>query len=169
MSSLPFSSDNVAYLTLARDFLPGFSLHLPAWGHVDKGIILPPLYPLLIALGSPFTDEPFALAERISGMSLILAGIPLYFLVRTRTSRLVATCSVIAIQLNYQYFTFAFSGLTEPLFLLRGGQAFDTRIYAAVSLDVFWRLGKEEPPEELFFNSFLVGMWRPRIGSLAAA
>jgi hypothetical protein len=118
MSSLPFSSDNIAYLTLARDFLSGFSLHLPAWGHVDKGIILPPLYPLLIALGSPFTDEPFALAERISGMSLILAGIPLYFLVRTRTSRLVATCSVIAIQLNRQYFTFAFSGLTEPLFLL---------------------------------------------------
>jgi len=82
--------DSVAYATLGRRFFSDFLFYLPSWGHVDSGLILPPLYPLLIALGAPFTENLLNLAEWISSASLLLAGIPLYLLVRRRAGRVVA-------------------------------------------------------------------------------
>ena len=37
------SKDGLAYLTFARGLFSGFALALPAWIHVDSGMILPPV------------------------------------------------------------------------------------------------------------------------------
>jgi 4-amino-4-deoxy-L-arabinose transferase-like glycosyltransferase len=110
--------DSVAYATLGRRFFSDFLFYLPSWGHVDSGLILSPLYPLLIALGTPFTENLIGLAEWISSASLLLAGIPLYLLVRRRTGRVVALCATMAFQVSYVYGFMGLVPLTEALFIL---------------------------------------------------
>jgi len=116
-SSHTHGHDSIAYLTMARGLLEGLTLYLPAWGHVDTGVILPPLFPALIAIGSLVSENALSVPERVSAAASILGGIPLYFLLRPRTHRLVAVGAVVAVQLTFASFEFAFAPLTEALFV----------------------------------------------------
>jgi hypothetical protein len=116
-SSRP-SKDVVAYVTLSQDLLSSFALYLRSWGHVDTGLILPPLHPALIALGSLVSDDLTSLARLISRLSLVLAAFPCYWLLRPRAGWAVATVTVLALQFGSTYRTFALSGLSEPTFIL---------------------------------------------------
>jgi hypothetical protein len=46
-----FTPDVIAYATMGRDLFSKGLLYVPAWGHIDNGLILPPLYPFFIACG----------------------------------------------------------------------------------------------------------------------
>ena len=50
-------SDSVSYATLARRLFDGGKLYLDGWSHVDTGLILPPLLPLLEALGGGWSEN----------------------------------------------------------------------------------------------------------------
>jgi hypothetical protein len=110
--------DSVAYVTFGRQFLSQFQLYIRSWGHVDSGLILPPLYPLLIAFIAPFAENLLSLAERISSSAILLACIPLYLLARRRAGPLVAVLATMAVQVNYAYCYMGLAPLTEALFIL---------------------------------------------------
>jgi 4-amino-4-deoxy-L-arabinose transferase-like glycosyltransferase len=113
-----FMPDTIAYLTMARDLFVKGLLYLPSWAHVDTGLILPPLYPLLIALGNSISEESFKMAEWVSSVCGLLAAIPLYFHIKEKTNRLVACTTCFLIGINYYYFLIAMMPLTEAVFLL---------------------------------------------------
>ncbi|MGW8227848.1 MAG: hypothetical protein ACWGOW_03055 [Gammaproteobacteria bacterium] len=116
MSSGSFSPDSIAYLAMGRLFHSGnWTLFLQGWGHVDNGLILPPLYPLLLAAGS---SDFMGLAESISWVALLLSAVPLYLLLKPRSGRVAAVAGVFALQLNGLYFIIGFVPLTEALFTL---------------------------------------------------
>ena len=77
-----FYPDTFAYLAMANDLLQNGLLYVPSWGHVDAAVILPPVYPLLIALGSIFTDNLLIFAELLSSFSGIASTIIFYFILR---------------------------------------------------------------------------------------
>jgi hypothetical protein len=112
-----FSPDAIAYVTLGREMVTDASLYIASWGHIDQGLILPPLYPLLIGLGSFFCDDLLRVASWISSLALILAGIPFALLIRDVTGRVVAVFVALLIPCG-PLFGHAFTPLTEALFVL---------------------------------------------------
>jgi hypothetical protein len=112
-----FSPDAVAYATLGREMVTDAALYIASWGHIDRGLILPPLYPLLIGLGGFFCDDLLRVASWISSSSLILAGIPFALLIRDVTGRVVAVFAALLIPCS-PLFGRAFAPLTETLFVL---------------------------------------------------
>jgi hypothetical protein len=138
-----FSPDAIAYVTLGREMVTDAALYIASWGHIDQGLILPPLYPLLIGLGSFFCDDLLRVASWISSASLILAGIPLALLIRDVTGRVVAVFAALLIACS-PMFGHAFSPLTEAIFVLltalsllvlgRSTESGETRSTVAVGL-----------------------------------
>jgi hypothetical protein len=112
-----FSPDAIAYVTLGREMVTDAALYIASWGHIDQGLILPPLYPLLIGLGSFFCDDLLRVASWISSLALILAGIPFALLIRDVTGRVVAVFAALLIPCG-PLFGHAFTPLTEALFVL---------------------------------------------------
>lgn len=116
------SKDGIAYLIYSRDLLEGLALHLPAWIHVDSGMILPPVFPFLIGLAngifSGSDTDAIMVAKHVSTVCLSLASIPLYFLLKSWTSRTVSLFAVGGIHLNLSYWAIGGSGLTESTFVL---------------------------------------------------
>jgi len=112
-----FSPDAIAYVTLGREMVANGALYITSWGHIDLGFILPPLYPLLIGLGSFFNDDLLRVASWISSTSLILAGIPFALLIRDVTGRIVAVFAALLIPCS-PLFNTGFAPLTEALFVL---------------------------------------------------
>lgn len=137
------SPDPIAYATLGREMVTNAALYIASWGHIDVGLILPPLYPLLIGLGSFFCDDLLRVASWISSTSLILAGIPFALLIRDVTGRVVAVFAALLIPLS-PLFGYAFTPLTETLFVLltalallvlgRSTESGETRSTVAVGL-----------------------------------
>lgn len=111
------SPDGIAYVTLGRSLVTAAQLYVASWGHVDIGLILPPLYPLLIGVSGTVSDDLLRLAAWISGVSLILAGPVFFLLIRGSTGRLVAACTAMVIPLGV-IFRYAFAPLTKAFFLL---------------------------------------------------
>ena len=112
-----FSPDAIAYITMGRDLFKTALLYIPGWGHIDNGLILPPLYPFLIACGNLFSRESLKVAEYVSCMSMLLASIPIFLYLRTHTNRIIAILSVILIQVNFFYLATAMLPLSEAVFL----------------------------------------------------
>jgi hypothetical protein len=110
--------DVVSYLTLARDILSTGKLFVASSGHVDTGLIIPPLYPFLIGIANFFTDHAIRNAEWISAVCMLLVSIPMFHLVRQGANRYVAAATVLLFQLNAYNVYIASSILTEALFLL---------------------------------------------------
>jgi hypothetical protein len=113
-----FSPDTIAYITMARDLFSNGLLYIPAWGHADTGLILPPLYPFLIAFAKLFSQEGFRVAEYVSSGCMLSASIPIFFYVKKLTNRIIAILSVALIQTNYFYFYTGLLPLSESSFLL---------------------------------------------------
>jgi hypothetical protein len=111
------SPDAIAYATLGKEMVTNAALYIASWGHVDVGLILPPVFPLLIGLGSFFSDDLLRLASWISSASLILAAIPFALLIRESTGRIIAVVAALLIPIG-SMFLYAFAPLTEALFVL---------------------------------------------------
>jgi len=113
-----FPPDIFAYAAMAKDLFQKGLLYLPSWGHIDNGLILPPLYPFLIACGRIFSNETLNIAEYISNLSMIIFAIPTFLYIRKMASRLVAVVAMVIIQINYRFFLIGMKPLPESLFLL---------------------------------------------------
>ena len=116
------SKDTIAYLAMARELFADLRLYLPAWIHVDQGMILPPVFPFLVGLVSaplsPDAVQAISVARWVGIGSLALASVPLYFLLRPYTDRGVAWLSIAALQLSLEYMRIGASALTEGTFIL---------------------------------------------------
>jgi hypothetical protein len=113
-----YPPDSVGYVVFGRDFFADGLLFLRSWVHVDTGLILPPALPFLIALFESSNGDLFTIAERISSVSLLLAGIPLYLLARQTAGRVGAASAVIVAQLGYATCFMGLAPLSEALFIL---------------------------------------------------
>ena len=111
------SPDGVAYLTLAKSLLRDGRLYLESWGHIDEGLILPPLYPALIAGSTPFFSDSIEAALTLSLVCSALTLVVLFLLIRDVAGRQVAVVACLAIAWNTVFIEQAFSVLTEALFI----------------------------------------------------
>jgi hypothetical protein len=118
LSTHRYPPDSLAYLTLASDMWASGLLYLSSWGHVDTGVILPPVYPALIGLAGRFSENLMGIGEAISTVSFVAAGVPLFLIARARTNDLVAALVCALPPLCLYYFDIAFKVLTEALFVL---------------------------------------------------
>jgi 4-amino-4-deoxy-L-arabinose transferase-like glycosyltransferase len=117
-SAAYFPPDSILYAVMARDFLDGLPLHVSGWGGAGGGVILPPLYPAVVALMSIASPNRLAVAEYVSAISIILAAIPLYLTARSYAGRIPSLIGVGALQCMGFYFHTALQPLTEGLFIL---------------------------------------------------
>ena len=111
--------DTIAYITFGNELVSTGKLFLQKWGHVDSGLILPPVYPLLIrlfqALGFDGSNSSFI----VSKISIILFIIPLYYYIFNITkSELISFVVVLLVQLHKLYFVIGSSPLTESTYLM---------------------------------------------------
>ena len=113
-----FSYDTIAYLTMARDLFSTGLLYIPSWGHMDYGLLLPPLYPIFIALSSILSFESFKVAEWVAATCALAALIPIYLHIKKTTNRGIAVVTVVLIEMNYFYFLVGMTPLSEAVFLL---------------------------------------------------
>ncbi len=123
-SRMLFSYDTIAYLTLARDLFSTGLLYIPSWGHVDYGLLLPPLYPVLIGLGNTLSLGSFTAAEWVTASCALAALIPIYFHLKKITNRAIAVVTIVLIEMNYYYFLVGMTPLSESVFLLTLGCTF---------------------------------------------
>jgi len=116
------SKDCIAYIVFSQLLFSDFALHLPAWIHVDRGMILPPLFPSLIglasALASDVDGDAILVAKRVSAICLSLASVPLFFLLSSRSNRAVAILAIGSLNLSLHYLDMGHTGLTEASFVL---------------------------------------------------
>lgn len=113
-----FQPDTIAYITMGTDLFHKGLVYIPSWGHIDIGLILPPLYPFLIACGNLFSEECLKLAEYISCGCMSLASITIFLYLKRVTNRIIAILTVILIQINYLYFCIGMMPLSESSFFL---------------------------------------------------
>ena len=117
-STLPFSfRDTDTYIAFAMNLFNDGRLYLPSWGHVDTGMILPPLYPFLLSLGNILVDDPVRVARWISSACMIFSLVPIYFYLISTSNILTAVATVTLIAINSEYVFYGLASLTEPLFL----------------------------------------------------
>lgn len=109
--------DSAAYLAMGADILSNGLFYLPSWGHVDVGLVLPPLYPLLIGLGKLVTGDALVAARLLSTLFMLLSSVLGFLFLRRMSHRAVAVCAVLLIQLNANYLSMALTPLTEPPFI----------------------------------------------------
>jgi hypothetical protein len=108
--------DASAYASLGRLMASDSLLYLRSWGTVDQGVILPPLLPAFVALGSAWSDDPLQVGAWVSGIAALVAGVAFYTLLSRLGNRVVAVAVVLAAQTGRDYFFYAFAPLTESLF-----------------------------------------------------
>ena len=118
LSTLRFTPDTVAYATMGRDLFTKGLLYISGWGHVDNGLILPPLYPFFIACGQFFWKEPLNVAEWVSDICALLTAFPIYLYLKETTNRTAAVLTVFLMEVNYYYVAIGMQPLSEATFLL---------------------------------------------------
>jgi hypothetical protein len=121
LSSGVFPPDTFAYATMARDLFSKGLLYIPSWGHVDQSLILPPLYPFLIACARFLSDETLNVAEFVSSSCILIFTIIIYFYMKKFTNRITAIITICLIQVNYYFFLIGMRPLSESVFLLTLG------------------------------------------------
>ncbi|GAB4338026.1 MAG: hypothetical protein Kow0089_09670 [Desulfobulbaceae bacterium] len=109
--------DSIAYLTLSKEIVHHGSLVLKQWGHVDTGLILPPVYPLFIALTRVFAGEGILAGELASSFCMLLFTIPLYLFVREVSSRTTAMVCTLVFEWNQYSLLYGTAILSEAAFL----------------------------------------------------
>ncbi len=110
--------DSIAYIKMADEILRSGILYLRGWGHVDSVLILPPVYPILIAIGKLYIKGGIITAEFVSSACIIFSTIPLYFYISRTSSKSCAFVALLLIQLNYYFLSFGTSVLSEATFIL---------------------------------------------------
>lgn len=110
--------DSVAYLLMSRAIVEHGDLFLAHYGHVDAGLILPPLYPLAVGAASAIYPDPILVSQWLNGLALLLATIPLFLWVEKAANAWVAAAAVLAVQWQPFYVVHGTSTLTEAFFVL---------------------------------------------------
>lgn len=109
--------DTFAYIAQAVNFLEHFQFHSGPHRHIDTSLILPPLYPLLIASISAFGVHELIAAVKISQVSGILFSVMAFFLMKNSLGKAGSLIALVAIQFTVFYFNFFNTALTESIFL----------------------------------------------------
>jgi len=112
-----FSHDTFAYLSLADHILENGRLFVFPWGHIDTGLILPPLYPFLIALGKIFYQDILQVSQWVTALIMIFFSLPLFFYIKNTANRWIALIILPAIFFNSQYLYWALRPLTESFYM----------------------------------------------------
>lgn len=110
--------DSAGYIVMGSQLLTEGMLYIPGWGHVDEGLILPPLYPFLIGIGRLLLNDGLLVSQYVSQLCMILSIIPLFFYIKRLANREMAFIALLLIQLNYYYFYYGMVALTEASFIL---------------------------------------------------
>jgi len=113
-----FTADTIAYATMAKELFTKGLLYIPSWGHIDTGLILPPLYPFLIASGRIFSPETLNVAEYVSSICALMSSVIIFLYLKKMTNRIIAIITTVLIQINYYYFLIGMRPLSEATFLL---------------------------------------------------
>lgn len=112
-----FPPDAVQYMTFAKNFLSKGLLYLE-FGLSDSGTVLPPMYPLLLLIGSIFVDDLLVISELVSSIVVITSSIVFYFIIQKFSNQCFAVLAVLGIQLNHILNLWALTPLTEATFIL---------------------------------------------------
>jgi 4-amino-4-deoxy-L-arabinose transferase-like glycosyltransferase len=110
--------DTIAYATMAKNIFSEGLLYIPSWGHIDHGLILPPLFPILTACGRFFCTETLTVAEYITSICVLMSSIPIFLYLKHMTNRIVAIITTIMMQVNCYYFIIGMRPISEATFLL---------------------------------------------------
>jgi 4-amino-4-deoxy-L-arabinose transferase-like glycosyltransferase len=109
--------DTISYLVLADAIFQEGKLFVEHWGHIDSGLILPPVYSALISLGNFLSDDSLRNAQLVSLTLILLSIFPLFYFLKSYTTRSIAFVAVLGVQLNYFYPLYGFAALTEAAFI----------------------------------------------------
>ena len=110
--------DSIAYLAFGKAWLASGALHLDGWSHVDAGLILPPLYPSLVALLGALTGDPMAASYAVCTGALLLATVPLLFVAWRLAGPVAGVLALAVLQAHPLVLEFGASALTEAPFVL---------------------------------------------------
>jgi len=113
-----FHTDLSAYIQLSKEIIDHGRLTVLSWGHVDSGLILPPMYPLLIAIGTFFSQEVFFMAHVVTWLSALLVIIPISFVFKEIKLPFAALAALLCIFFNNKYFYYSIQPVTEATFML---------------------------------------------------
>jgi hypothetical protein len=113
-----FGSDTIAYATMAKELFTRGLLYIPSWGHVDTSLILPPLYPFLIAWGRIFSPQTLNVAEYVSSLCALMCSVMIFLYLKKTTNRIISVVTLILIQINLYYFVTGTEPLSESTFWL---------------------------------------------------
>lgn len=113
-----FTPDSFAYITLSKLLLSSGQLFIESLGHIDAGLILPPIFPLVINVFGYMSDNPLKNAELISAGCMLFSVVPMFLYVRQMTNYIIAVFAAVVFQLNYYYIYFGPAAYTESCFLL---------------------------------------------------
>lgn len=114
---VPLFPDSVAYIVLSKKLLSDAKLYVDQWGHIDHGLILPPVYPFFIGIADFFVNDGPLAAELVSSLMIVSSSFPLYFFVKNLSSRLCAFFTILLVQMNYFYLFFGTVALSEATFI----------------------------------------------------
>ena len=109
--------DSALYLTFANNILSNHQLSVQGWAHIDSGIILSPIYPLLIAITNHVRADAILNSQTISSLFLIAACYPLYAFCRRNSSNKGGIVCVAIYVWNAKTFFYGTSTLTESIFI----------------------------------------------------
>jgi hypothetical protein len=110
--------DSIAYLSLAKTFQDMEGLFLRGWGHVDAVLVLPPLYPALIAVMNFIGNDAISNALLLNSALMLMATVALYVLIRRFASALIAASALALIWINTYVLLISWSIVTEPAYIL---------------------------------------------------
>jgi 4-amino-4-deoxy-L-arabinose transferase-like glycosyltransferase len=108
--------DSATYMALADRIIENGTLYLHGWVHIDNGLILPPIYPTLIALTKNFSDIAVA-SQWVSSFAILASIIPIFLYVRHLINIPIALITSLTIQLNFLYLYYGTAILTEATFI----------------------------------------------------
>lgn len=113
-----FPPDAVAYAELARDLIERGRFFLASWGHVDVGLVLPPVFPALVGAADLVLDDSLRAAEWVARLCFLAAVPFLYAVARARCTPAAAftVCALLPFELSFH--RLAFTPLTEASFIL---------------------------------------------------
>ena len=110
--------DSVAYLAFAERLVSEGALLLRGWAHVDSGLVLSPLYPLLVGLTGKLTGDPMLAAQFVSQLAMLASVVLIYGFVCVVVSPWFAVLTALIVQVSATYLFFGTAILTEALFIL---------------------------------------------------
>jgi hypothetical protein len=109
--------DSALYLTFANNILSNHQLSVQGWAHIDSGIIISPVYPLLIAITNQVRADAILNSQAISSLFLIAACYPLYAFSRRNSSNKGGIVCLAIYVWNAKTFFYGTSTLTESIFI----------------------------------------------------